>query len=253
MSKGPKGAADFLMPRANSARGKVLGALPRSPARGTPPETPAPFPFAPIFQNGPRRPGFAGENLFNPSKDSPPPRLKRAPWTAAGRSEDLLVTRERGQMQRSTPPQPAVACRLPLAGPDRREMIVVDQTSTGGNHPKQVYRFQDHLVLETLLHFRIILGLEYARRDGGGVRVRPAVPVGFNTQAAVDEYLRRSIQLTFYVPHAVFLDRNGMIVGDFEGASDFMKNPAENTRKLLDQMLAVKVPAGKKAAVGTRP
>jgi hypothetical protein len=43
-------------------------------------------------------------------------------------------------------------------------MIVVDQTSTGGNHPKQVYRFQDHLVLETLLHFRIILGLEYARR-----------------------------------------------------------------------------------------
>jgi hypothetical protein len=27
-----------------------------------------------------------------------------------------------------------------------------------------VYRFQDHLVLETLLHFRIILGLEYARR-----------------------------------------------------------------------------------------
>jgi hypothetical protein len=163
MSKGPKGAADFLMPRANSARGKVLGALPRSPARGTPPETPAPFPFAPIFQNGPRRPGFAGENLFNPRKDSPPPRLKRAPWTAAGRSEDLLVTRERGQMQRSTPPQPAVACRLPLAGPDRREMIVVDQTSTGGNHPKQVYRFQDHLVLETLLHFRIILGLEYAR------------------------------------------------------------------------------------------
>ena len=167
MSKGPKGAADFLMPRANSARGKVLGALPRSPARGTPPETPAPFPFAPIFQNGPRRPGFAGENLFNPRKDSPPPRLKRAPWTAAGRSEDLLVTRERGQMQRSTPPQPAVACRLPLAGPDRREMIVVDQTSTGGNHPKQVYRFQDHLVLETLLHFRIILGLEYARVNSG--------------------------------------------------------------------------------------
>ena len=82
---------------------------------------------------------------------------------------------------------------------------------------------------------------------------QPPFPVGFNTQAAVDEYLRRSILLMFYVPHAVFLDRNGMIVGDFEGASDFMKNPAENTRKLLDQMLAVKVPAGKKAAVGTRP
>jgi hypothetical protein len=30
----------FLMPRTKAARGKVHGALPRSPARGTPPETP---------------------------------------------------------------------------------------------------------------------------------------------------------------------------------------------------------------------
>src|ERR1017187_7019752 len=142
MSKGPKGAADFLMPRANSARGKGLGALPGSPARGAPPETPAPFPFAPIFQNGPRRPGFALDRC-GPFRRS------------AGH-------KGKGANAKVNPPQPAVACRLPLAGPDRREMIVVDQTSTGGNHPKQVYRFQDHLVLETLLHFRIILGLEYA-------------------------------------------------------------------------------------------
>ena len=37
------------VPRAKGARGKVLGALPRTPARGTPrgrpPETPAPFPW----------------------------------------------------------------------------------------------------------------------------------------------------------------------------------------------------------------
>jgi thiol-disulfide isomerase/thioredoxin len=82
---------------------------------------------------------------------------------------------------------------------------------------------------------------------------QPPFPVGFNTQAAVDEYLRRSILLTFYVPHAVFLDRNGMIVGDFEGESDFMKDPAENTRKELDKLLTAKAPARKKAAVGTRP
>jgi hypothetical protein len=35
----------FWIPRANRARGKVRGALPRTPARGKPPETPAPFPF----------------------------------------------------------------------------------------------------------------------------------------------------------------------------------------------------------------
>jgi thiol-disulfide isomerase/thioredoxin len=76
---------------------------------------------------------------------------------------------------------------------------------------------------------------------------QPPFPVGFNTQAAVDEYLRRSVMLTFYVPHAVFLDRNGMIVGDFEGESDFMKSPAENTRKELDKLLTAKAPARKKA------
>jgi len=32
-----------------------------------------------------------------------------------------------------------------------------------GNHPPQVYRFQDLPVLETISHFRIILGLEYAQ------------------------------------------------------------------------------------------
>jgi len=68
-----------LMPRANGARGKVPGALPRTPARGdTPLRPPARFPFTLMFQNGPRRPGFA------------PPRKNGAPWTAAGRSEIAL-------------------------------------------------------------------------------------------------------------------------------------------------------------------
>lgn len=40
-------ASCFLMPRANDARGKVLGALPRTPARGTPPETPGPLSLSP--------------------------------------------------------------------------------------------------------------------------------------------------------------------------------------------------------------
>jgi len=34
--------------------------------------------------------------------------------------------------------------------------------SKKGNHSEQVYFFQDHPVLETVRHFRIILGLEYA-------------------------------------------------------------------------------------------
>jgi thiol-disulfide isomerase/thioredoxin len=82
--------------------------------------------------------------------------------------------------------------------------------------------------------------------EGFVQQFQPPFPVGFNTQAAVDEYLRRSILFTFYVPHVVFLDRNGMIVGDFEGESDFMKDAAANTRKELDKLLTAKAPAGKK-------
>ena len=60
----------------------------------------APFPFTSMFQNGPRRQAYAPENLFKPGKDSPPPRTNRALLPAAGRSEDLPMRRERGQMQR---------------------------------------------------------------------------------------------------------------------------------------------------------
>ena len=53
--------AEFLMPRANSARGKVRGALPRTPARGTPPETPGPLSLLPYLpeRSSPSRVRFA--------------------------------------------------------------------------------------------------------------------------------------------------------------------------------------------------
>ena len=121
--------ADYLMPRAKTARGKVRGALPRTPARGTPPETPARFPFCPMFQNGPRRPGCAPENLFNTGKDFPPPRTNRAPWTAPGRSEDLTMRRESGQMQRQNPSLFAAGSCLPLVGYELLNKFGVDKPS----------------------------------------------------------------------------------------------------------------------------
>jgi hypothetical protein len=94
-----------LTPRAENARGKVLGALPRIPARGTPLETPAAFPFRSMLQNGPRRQGFAS------------PRTNRAPLTAPGRSEDFPMTRERRQIQRQNLSSSAALCGLPLSAP----------------------------------------------------------------------------------------------------------------------------------------
>jgi hypothetical protein len=45
------------------------------------------------------------------------PRTNRAPLTAAGRSEDLSMRRERGQMQRQNHSQLAALCGLTLVGP----------------------------------------------------------------------------------------------------------------------------------------
>jgi hypothetical protein len=55
---------DCLMPRANNARGKVFGALPRIPARGTPPGAPARFPFGIHVpeRSSPSRVRFAAQN-----------------------------------------------------------------------------------------------------------------------------------------------------------------------------------------------
>ena len=101
------------MPRANNARGKVRGALPRIPVRGTPPETPARFPSDLIFQNGPRRQGFAS------------PRQNRAPLTAPGRSEDFPMKRESGPMQIVS----AALSRRPLGGAELLIYFGVDKPS----------------------------------------------------------------------------------------------------------------------------
>lgn len=77
---------------------------------------PAPFPFLTMFQNGPHGQGFAPENLFKPGKDFPPPRTNRAPVTATGRSEDLPMRRERGQLQRQTHLQFVALCGLAMVG-----------------------------------------------------------------------------------------------------------------------------------------
>jgi len=90
---------------------------------------PAPFPFTTRFQNGPRRQGCAPENLFKTGKDFPPPRTDRAPLTAAGRSEDLPMRRERGLVQRQTHWQLVDLDGLPLVGPELHDNFRVDKTS----------------------------------------------------------------------------------------------------------------------------
>jgi len=155
----PERRAEFLMPRANGARGKVRGALPRTPARGNPPETPGPFPFRPKFRNGPRRQGFA------------PPRTNRAPLTAPGRSEEFPQRRERGQMQRPNRRQPGISTASRWSA-FRRKCWSLDQINVTER------RIPPHApsgsrLLESKLTFRLIFRLEYAvLPEHGGRLVR---------------------------------------------------------------------------------
>jgi hypothetical protein len=151
----PERRVGFLMPRANGARGKVRGALPRTPARGTPPETPGPFPFRSKFRNGPRRQEFA------------PPRKNRAPLTAPGRSEEFPERRERGQMQTPNRPRPgqSTASRWSAFGRHNRwsEQLNIIERRIPRHVPS------GSCLLETKFTFRLILRLEYAVAGGGGV------------------------------------------------------------------------------------
>jgi hypothetical protein len=90
-----KAAGRRWMPRAQNARGKVHGALPRTPARGTPPETPDPLSL-----------------LFHVPERSSPSRVRFAAHKPraldrSGPFRRLPAIRESGQIQARSRPGPA--------------------------------------------------------------------------------------------------------------------------------------------------
>ena len=70
-------------------------------------------------------------------------------------------------------------------------------------------------------------------------RFKPAYPVGYSSNAAVLQYLQRTIldPRPVYVPRVVFLDRAGMIRVDIAGEDNFFKNAEAGMRVQLEKML----------------
>jgi len=103
----------FCMPRAKSARGKVRGALPRIPARGTPPETPCPLSLLPYVpeRSSPSRVRFAAH--------------KPRALDCSGPFRRLTEIRESGQLQNPL----AALSGLPLVGPELHDIFGVDKPS----------------------------------------------------------------------------------------------------------------------------
>jgi peroxiredoxin len=76
-------------------------------------------------------------------------------------------------------------------------------------------------------------------------------PVGYDTRASVFSYLQRPVTLQTYVPIMVFIDRQGMIRGQYVGDDKFFEDPQKNIRSTLDTLLkepaAAQPPASKAA------
>ena len=76
-------------------------------------------------------------------------------------------------------------------------------------------------------------------------RFAPQFSAGYATRASVLSYLQYSTDdpRPLYVPHMVFLDRTGVIRGDYPGEGPFFQDPDGNIRKELDKMLQGPTPA----------
>lgn len=77
-------------------------------------------------------------------------------------------------------------------------------------------------------------------------RFHPSFPIGYNSPAAINTYLRRTIldRRPLYVPHLVVLDRAGRIHADIPGEDAFFRTAENSLSALLDGML--KPAAGRK-------
>ena len=72
-------------------------------------------------------------------------------------------------------------------------------------------------------------------------------PVGWDTRDPVFNYLQRSMNLQTYVPIVVFIDRKGVIRGQYLGDDPFMADPEKNIRATVDKLVKEPAPAAKKS------
>ena len=78
----------------------------------------------------------------------------------------------------------------------------------------------------------------------------PPFPVGVNTTAEFIAYMQHPVMLQLYMPGLVFIDKNGMIVAQYEGRDAFLEETSveKNIRAKVEQMLTPPASAPKKAA-----
>jgi thiol-disulfide isomerase/thioredoxin len=62
-------------------------------------------------------------------------------------------------------------------------------------------------------------------------------PVGYDERDPVFNYLQRSVTLRTYVPIMVFIDRKGIIRGQFMGDDPFFADREKNIRSMIEKLI----------------
>ena len=74
-------------------------------------------------------------------------------------------------------------------------------------------------------------------------------PVGYASRDTALAFLQHPVMLTMYVPQLVFIDRKGVIRGQYSGTDPFFQNEEKNMRAMIESLLnePATADAGKKA------
>ena len=149
------------------------------------------------------------------------------------------------------PPRPSLPLELLRPGAPsltlnqyRGKFVVLALIHTSCSHCQQFTAVLNILARE--YEARGVQFLECAFNDDARVampefqqRFKPSFPVGYNSPAAINTYLRRSVMDThpLYVPRLLVLDRAGMIRAEYPGEDPFFHSAETGLRTLLDELL----------------
>lgn len=81
---------------------------------------------------------------------------------------------------------------------------------------------------------------------------RPTFPVGYTTRMEVLTFLGHSTMEQLYVPVTVFIDRKGVIRGEYLGDNPFYQNYEVNIRKQVEELLKEAAPLTKTKPAPTK-
>jgi thiol-disulfide isomerase/thioredoxin len=130
----------------------------------------------------------------------------------------------------------------------RGKVVVLALLNTGCPHCQHFAQQLAHYQTEYGPKGVQVLAVVFDREARDGLttfrdRYVKGFPVGYSDEATVMNWLEQPVDQGYFVPIVAFIDRAGMIQGQYMGDDDFFQDPDGNIRRKLDRL--VRQPAAK--------